>query len=87
MSGFNDLRNLAGQVLADAGKLGQIAAGGEEASDTLRQAFNGTRGAPIGAHAKLVFSLDFKEFCGLIEHRRDFCILHWHGPNLPLAAF
>ena len=82
MSGFDDLRDLAGQVLADTGKLRQIASGREQAFDALRQAFDGARGAPIGAHAKLIFSLDFKEFCGLIEHRRDFRILHRHGQRL-----
>ena len=82
MSGFDDLRNLAGQVLADTGKLRQIASGREQAFDALRQAFNGARRAPISAHAKLIFSLDFKELCGLIEHRRDFRVLHRHGQHL-----
>jgi hypothetical protein len=30
----------------------------------------------------LVFPLDFKEFGGLIEHRRDFGILHRHDQHV-----
>src|SRR5262249_28462449 len=35
--------------------------------------------AAIGADAKLVLALDLEEFRGLIEHGRDFCVLHRHG--------
>ena len=54
----------------------------QQAADALRQTFDGTGGATIGAHTELVLALDFQEIGGLIEHRRDFGILyrHRHGP-------
>jgi hypothetical protein len=48
----------------------------------LRQAFDHAGGATVGADAKLVFALDLEEFRGLIEHRRDFCVLHRHDQYL-----
>lgn len=69
---------MTGKILADPRKFRQIAARREQAFDALRQTFDNTGGAPIGAHPELILSLDFKEFGGLIEHGRDFRILHRH---------
>ena len=82
MSGLDDFRDLAGQVFADTGKLRQVASGRQQALDALRQAFDHAGCAAIGAHAKLIFALDLKEFRGLIEHRRYFCVLYRHDQPL-----
>ena len=60
----------------------------QQASRRFGQAFDLARGTAIGAHAKLVLALDLEEFGGLVEHRRDFGILHRHvgtheRPDLP----
>ena len=77
-SGFDDIGDLAGQVLSDPGQLRQIASGFQQASDRLGQALDDTRGTTIGADAKLVLSCDLEEFGGLVEHRCDFRVLHGH---------
>src|SRR5215469_8116858 len=78
MPGCDDVAYLAGQILANAGKLRQVAPGRQQAADALRLALDDAGRAAVGAGAKLALALNFEEFRGLIEHGRDFCILHRH---------
>jgi hypothetical protein len=87
MTGLDNLSDFAGQVFADARKFRKVTPGRQQALDALRQTLDDARGPAIGAHPKLIFTLDFKKFSGLIEHGRDFRILHRHDqpPCWPLA--
>ena len=88
MSGLDDVGDLAGEVLADPRQLRQIASGLQQPANRLGQPLDDARGTAVGAHAKLVLSLNFKKFGGLIEHRRDFRVLHGHvgDPRKPEFA-
>ena len=83
MPSFDDVGNLAGQVLADPRQFREILFRRQQVPDALRQAFDGAGGPVIGAHAKLVLAFDFEQVGGLIEHRHDFGILnrHRHEPS------
>lgn len=82
MTGIDNAGDLFGEILTDSGKLRQFGSRRKHAPDALRQGFDNSCGAAIGAHAKWVLPLDLKELGGLIEHRRDFCVLHRHGSTL-----
>ena len=84
-AGLDDVRDLAGKVLADAGKLRKIGFRRQHASHALRQAFDRARGAAIGANPKLVFPFYFQQVGRLIEDRRDFGILDGHRSPHPLS--
>ena len=79
MPGIDDAGDLPSEVLANPGKLRQVGAGREHASHALGQTFDYACRATIGTHTKWVPPLDFKKFRGLIEHCRNFSILHRHG--------
>jgi hypothetical protein len=51
--------------------------------DRPRQTFYSTGCPAIGTDAKLILPLNFQEFGGLIEHRRNFRVLNGHRLNPP----
>ena len=78
LAGLDDAGDLAGEILADPRQLRQVLAGLQQAGDALRQRFDHPGGATIGAGAKRVLALDLEKFGRLVEHLRDFGILHRH---------
>ncbi len=74
----DDGRDFAGQILANAGQFRKVLSGLQQARNALRQAFNGPRGAPIGARAEGIVALDLQKFRGLVEHCRDLGIVDRH---------
>ena len=74
--GLDDVGDFTGQILADPRQLRQITSGRQQPSNPFWETFDDACGATIGAHSKLVLSLNLQQFRGLIEHCRDFGILH-----------
>ena len=74
MAGAGELEDLAGEIVADAGQLGEILAAPDHGRDPLGQLGHGARGVAIGANAKDVLALDLEEVRDALQRVRDLCV-------------
>jgi hypothetical protein len=70
-AGGGDLADLAGEVLADARELGELAALRELRGEVERQSAYDARGVAVGTDAERVFVAELEEIGDLLEGRGD----------------
>src|SRR4029077_16219443 len=77
LTGGDDGRDLLGQVVADAGDVGQVfGPGAHQIGERLGEIPNGARGVAVRAHSERIRVLDLEEICHLVEQPGDVGILH-----------
>ena len=75
---LDDCLDLTGQILADAGQVRQVGAGGDHVAHVLGQVLHRAGGAAVGTYPEWVLALDLEQIRGLLEHGRDFGVLDRH---------
>ena len=78
MSRSDDVGDLAGEVLADAGQLGEIESPPSIGAHALWEALDGPRRPAVGAHPEWVLAPELEQIGSLVEHGGDFCVLDRH---------
>jgi hypothetical protein len=74
-----DLAHLAGEIRADPGELGQLAARGERRRDVQPELAHHARGVAVGAHPERVLVAQLEESGDLLEGARDVRVMNRHG--------
>ncbi len=77
-AGCDDSLDLFGQVLADAGKLGQIFSLFEQIGHALWFAAQRACGVAVGTHPERIGAVDFEQVGEPVEHIRYFSVMHRH---------
>ena len=75
---LHELRDLGGEVLADAWQLGEVLALCEHVGNAVRQVADRARGVTIGAHAERVGTFDLEKIGKVVEGAGDLRVVDGH---------
>ena len=73
---FKDLLHVQQHALADAGNFQHLFRFADDVSDLVGKRFNGLGSGAVGANAKGILTIDFKQVGSLVEDAGDGAIVH-----------
>jgi len=77
-AGADDLLDLGGDVLTDAGAFGQVGSLFHHALEASRQSRDRSGGVAVGADLERIGPFDRQQICQLLEHLCDLCVAEYH---------